>query len=192
MWFGTLDGLNRYDGNDFKLYRHDPDDPHSLSDNTIRGLIADHTGTLWIGTWAKGLNQFDRSTERFIRYHHNPGDPRSLSNDSIRSVIEDRTGSLWVGTIDGLNRFDRDTKQFTRYLHEPDNPKSLGIILSKGCMKTAPGYFGLALAPVSISLIRQQNGSSTTSMIPMTPRVSAKTLSGQFTKTARVHSGLVR
>jgi hypothetical protein len=59
MWFGTLDGLNRYDGNDFKLYRHDPDDPHSLSDNTIRGLIADHTGTLWIGTWAKGLNQFE-------------------------------------------------------------------------------------------------------------------------------------
>ena len=58
MWFGTLDGLNRYDGNDFKLYRHDPDDPHSLSDNTIRGMIADHTGTLWIGTWAKGLNLF--------------------------------------------------------------------------------------------------------------------------------------
>ena len=126
MWFGTFDGLNRYDGNDFKLYRHDQDDPHSLSDNTIRGLIADHTGTLWIGTWAKGLNQFDRSTERFIRYQHNPDDPHSLSNNSIRSVLEDRTGSLWVGTMAGLNKFDRDTKQFTRYLHEPDNPNSLG------------------------------------------------------------------
>jgi len=126
MWFGTLDGLNRYDGNDFKLYRHDSDDPHSPSGNSIRGLIADSTGTLWIGTWAKGLNQFDRSTERFIRYQHNPEDPRSLSSDSIRSVIEDRTGSLWVGTMDGLNQFDRDTKQFTRYLHEPDNPNSLG------------------------------------------------------------------
>ena len=99
MWFGTLDGLNRYDGNDFKLYRHDPDDPHSLSDNTIRGLIADHTGTLWIGTWANGLNQFDHSTERFIRYQHNPDDPHSLSNDSIRSVLEDRTGVAlgWYG-----------------------------------------------------------------------------------------------
>ncbi len=125
MWFGTLDGLNRYDGNDFKLYRHDPDDPHRLSDNTIRGLIADHTGTLWIGTWAKGLNQFDRSTERFIRYQHNPDDPRSLSNDSIRAVIEDRTGSLWVGTMDGLNKFDRDTGQFVRYKHDPADPSSL-------------------------------------------------------------------
>ncbi|MDM8529700.1 two-component regulator propeller domain-containing protein [Anaerolineales bacterium HSG25] len=126
MWFGTFDGLNRYDGNTVKVYRHDPDDPHSLSDNTLRGMLVDQTGILWIGTWGEGLNQFDQGTERFIRYQHNPDDPHSLSHDAIRTVYEDRAGTLWVGTMGGLNRFNRETKQFTRYLHEPDNPNSLG------------------------------------------------------------------
>ncbi|MDM8550663.1 two-component regulator propeller domain-containing protein [Desulfobacterales bacterium HSG2] len=126
MWFGTFDGLNRYDGSDIKVFRHDPDDPHSLSDNTIRGLHVDQIGTLWIGTWGNGLNRFDRAAEQFIRYRHDPDDPRSLSHDAVRTVYEDRAGTLWVGTMGGLNRFDRDTQQFTRYLHDPDNPNSLG------------------------------------------------------------------
>ncbi|MCP4071153.1 MAG: response regulator [Hyphomicrobiales bacterium] len=126
MWFGTFDGLNRYDGSDIKVFRHDPDDPHSLSGDAIRGMHVDQTGILWIGTWGNGLNQFDQGTERFIRYQHNPDDPHSLSHDAIRTIYEDRSGRLWIGTMGGLNRFNRDTKQFTRYLHDPDNPNSLG------------------------------------------------------------------
>jgi hypothetical protein len=52
MWFGTLDGLNRYDGASLKVYRHDPDDLTSLSHNIIRRLFTDQSGILWIGTWA--------------------------------------------------------------------------------------------------------------------------------------------
>ena len=126
MWFGTFDGLNRYDGSTVKIFRHDPDDPQSLSGDAVRGLHADHTGTLWIGTWGNGLNRFDRATEQFIRYQHNPDDPHSLSHDAIRTIYEDRAGRLWIGTMGGLNRFNRETKQFTRYLHDPDNPNSLG------------------------------------------------------------------
>lgn len=125
MWFGTDDGLNRYDGSDFKLYRHDPEDPYSLSGTAIREMLEDHTGVLWVGTWSKGLNQFDRSTERFIRYQHDPDDPHSLSNDAIRDVYEDRAGTLWIGTMGGLNKYNRDTKQFTRYMHNPDDSNSL-------------------------------------------------------------------
>ena len=103
MWFGTFDGLNRYDGSDIKVFRHDPDDPHSLSGDAIRGMHVDQTDTLWIGTWGNGLNRFDRATERFIRYRHDPDDPRSLSHDAVRTVYEDRAGTLWVGTMGGLN-----------------------------------------------------------------------------------------
>ncbi|MCP4289564.1 MAG: response regulator [Gammaproteobacteria bacterium] len=133
MWFGTFDGLNRYDGSDIKVFRHDPDDPHSLSGDAIRGMHVDQTGTLWIGTWGNGLNQFDRKTERFIRYRHDPDDPYSLSNDAIRTIYEDRAGTLWIGTMGGLDKltlseaagFDRETKRFTHYKRDPTDPYSL-------------------------------------------------------------------
>jgi hypothetical protein len=86
MWFGTLDGLNRYDGTGVKVYRHDPDDPNSLSHNYIRALAVDRSGVLWLGTWGGGLNQYDREKDAFIRYQHDPDDLHSLSNNIVRAV----------------------------------------------------------------------------------------------------------
>ncbi|MDM8530772.1 two-component regulator propeller domain-containing protein [Anaerolineales bacterium HSG25] len=127
MWFSTFDGLNRYDGHEFKVYRHDPDAPDSLSNNSIRKLYKDQAGNLWSGTWNNGLNMFVRETETFIRYQHDPDDPHSLSHDSIYSIFEDQSGTLWVGTNGGgLNRFDRQTGKFTHYRHDPDNPATIG------------------------------------------------------------------
>jgi PAS domain S-box-containing protein len=125
MWFGTLDGLNRYDGAGIKVYRHDPDDPHSLSHNYVRALAADQSGVLWLGTWGGGLNQYDREKDAFIRYQHDPDDPHSLSNNIIRVVYEDRAGTIWLGTMGGLNKLDRESRRFTRYRHAPDDPHSL-------------------------------------------------------------------
>ena len=115
MWFGTEDGLNRYDGYNFTVYRHSPDDPHSLSDNTIRAAYEDHLGVLWIGTGGGGLNAFDRVTERFTHYRHDPKDAHSLSYDTVTAVYEDSEGALWIGTRRGLNRFDRESGEFVRY-----------------------------------------------------------------------------
>ena len=67
MWFGTADGLNRYDGADFKIYRRDPGDPNSLSQSFIRYLFIDRSGEIWIGTWGGGLNRYDLEKDRFIR-----------------------------------------------------------------------------------------------------------------------------
>ena len=117
MWFGTLDGLNRYDGNNFKLYRHDPDDLHSLSGNTTSRLIADRTGTLWIGTWSNGLNQFDRDTEQFIHYTIKNG----LPSNTVWGILEEDAspdeegGNLWLSTTWGLSRFNPQTETFRNY-----------------------------------------------------------------------------
>jgi len=124
MWFGTWDGLNKYDGYNFTVYKYDPEDPYSLSDNTVWSMVEDRLGVLWIGTRG-GLNQFDRETGHFVRYQHDPGDPTSLSDNLVYSIAEDRSGALWVGTEDGLNRFERDTGRFTRYRNDPDDPHSL-------------------------------------------------------------------
>ena len=67
IWFGTLDGLNKYDGYDFKIYKHTPADTNSLSASSIWSVYEDRLGIIWIGTLAAGLNRFDPSTERFTR-----------------------------------------------------------------------------------------------------------------------------
>jgi signal transduction histidine kinase/ligand-binding sensor domain-containing protein/CheY-like chemotaxis protein len=125
MWFGTQDGLDRYDGYDFTVYKHDPADPHSLSNNYILALYVDRAGILWIGTWG-GLNYFDAATERFNAYRHDPADPTSLGDDKVQAIFEDAAGVLWVGTENGgLNRLDRETGRFTRYVNDPNDSHSL-------------------------------------------------------------------
>ena len=64
MWFATLDGLNRYDGYRFKVYRHNPEDTTSINDNIIRKVYIDSRGDLWVGT-AKGFAMYDRKMDCF-------------------------------------------------------------------------------------------------------------------------------
>ena len=125
MWFGTLGGLDRYDGASVKTYRRDPDDPQSLSHDVARALLVDQSGDLWIGIWGGGLNQYDREKDAFIRYQYDPDNPHSLSHNTVRMVYEDRAGTIWTGTMGGLNKLNRDSRQFTRYQHDPDDPNSL-------------------------------------------------------------------
>ncbi len=125
LWFGTRDGLNRYDGYEFQGYTHDPDDPTTLSNNYINHLYEDREGIIWISTH-KGLNRFDPRTETITRYTHDPANPDSLNDNNIRTVYQDSDGVFWVGTNSGLNRFDPATATATRYTHDPDNPYSIG------------------------------------------------------------------
>ncbi|MCP4196334.1 MAG: histidine kinase [Proteobacteria bacterium] len=125
MWFGTWDGLNKYDGYRFTIYKYNPQNPYSLSNNEVRALCEDSQGVLWVGTM-DGLCRFDREKERFIRYRHDPDNPDSLAGNKVRAVAEDNNGILWVGTEDGgLSRFDRHTGQFFHYRHHPGNSESL-------------------------------------------------------------------
>jgi len=103
IWFGTEDGLNRYDGGQFEVFRPDPSDPASLSDSYIICMAEDAEGTLWIGTSA-GLNVYDKRTGRFRRVHSQPGNPYSLGHDSVTAFYLDRSGDFWIGTAAGLNR----------------------------------------------------------------------------------------
>lgn len=133
MWFGTRDGLNKYDGYHFKVYKYDPEDPYSLSHNAVQSLFEDHSGDLWIGTGGGGLNHFDRVTENFIQYRHNPDNPYTLSDDAINVIYEDSRGILWIGTANGgLNRFERKTEQFSTYRYDPDDAYSI----SDDCITT--------------------------------------------------------
>jgi ligand-binding sensor domain-containing protein/signal transduction histidine kinase len=118
LWFGTEDGLNRYDGYSFKVYKPDPDVPNSLSDRWITSIVEDREGYLWIGTRLGGLNRYDPRTEEFIRFLSNDRNSDSLSDNHVNVLYLDRDDNLWVGTTKGLDLFDRGSRTFTRY-HPP-------------------------------------------------------------------------
>ncbi len=125
LWFGTQDGLNKYDGYDWTVYRHASDDPDTLSHSVISTLYQDQEGTLWIGTDGGGLNRFDPDTGQFVHYRAQP-DGSGLSGDYIRAILQDREGTLWVGTCgSGLNRFDRTKGRFKHYHHKPGDSRTL-------------------------------------------------------------------
>ena len=119
LWIGTSDGLNRYDGYEFVVYRHDRRDATSLSDNTVRQVLEDHQGTLWIRTGA-GLDRFDRQTHQFIHYRFQEENP-ALDVWSFLTLLEDHRGQLWVGTGNRLYRYDRRADAFNPVYNIPDD-----------------------------------------------------------------------
>lgn len=116
MWFGTQDGLNRYDGYSFVVYRNDPNDLNSLGGNQIRKIVQDASGILWIGTSGGGLNKYNPETDTFVRFINEPENPNSLKNNVIWNILADETGILWLYMDDGwLTKFDPKTGTFTHY-----------------------------------------------------------------------------
>jgi ligand-binding sensor domain-containing protein/signal transduction histidine kinase len=124
LWFGTYEGLNRYDGYEFRIFRHNPEDPSSLIQNVIKDVMEDRSGTLWIATDG-GLDRYDRQAECFIHYIHDPRDSTSLSHNRVRNIFEDRAGTLWIATDNGLCRYDANSDRFVRYRHDPADPNTL-------------------------------------------------------------------
>ncbi|MBI4751136.1 MAG: protein kinase [Acidobacteria bacterium] len=122
LWVGTNDGLNRFDGYGFTIYRNQARDPFSLANNDVMTLCEDRQGMLWIGTH-NGLCRYDREHDRFETFRHSVDDLHSISGNNIRTLYEDHAGRLWIGTFDGgLSRFDPQTRKFERFLQ--DDPKA--------------------------------------------------------------------
>src|SRR5437899_1015692 len=83
MWFGTEDGLNKYDGYNFTVYKNDPKKNNSLSNNYINDIAEDNSGDLWIATSDGGLNKYERKKDQFVHFKHDPKDPNSISDNYI-------------------------------------------------------------------------------------------------------------
>ena len=124
MWFGTHDGLNKFDGYDFTVYNPDKKRSGTINSNLIFDIEGDYDGNLWIGTTGSGLNFFDKKTGKFTQYRYSEDDNNSLSNDHITTLFRDSKKRLWIGTNEGLNMLDlskdRDSIKFNRYNPEQD------------------------------------------------------------------------
>lgn len=105
MWFSTHDGLSMYDGHDFTIYRHNPRDITTINSSIIHDIVGDEHGNLWIATWGKGLDYFDRYTGTFTHYRHNKG-KYGLSSDYVDKLWLDKSGHLWIATDGGFNHIN--------------------------------------------------------------------------------------
>lgn len=120
MWFGTKDGLDRYDGQNFTVYRSSLDTTGSLSKSAILSLYEDSRGTVWVGTDGGGLCKYNKESDSFTTFKADYADTTSISNNAITTIYEDKQGNLWVGTYYGLNLFDYQKQTFRRFLTTSD------------------------------------------------------------------------
>ena len=140
MWFGTFNGLNRYDGYTFEIFQYHPDDSRSVSHNYISALFEDRKGYLWVGT-SDGLNRYDRKLDRFITFKHQPGVPATISDNQIEAICEDSEGRLWIGTRNGgLDRFLPDDGSFRQYMHRDDSASSLSSNFVRAIYEAGDGH----------------------------------------------------
>ncbi|HLP77839.1 MAG TPA: two-component regulator propeller domain-containing protein, partial [Candidatus Paceibacterota bacterium] len=136
-----------------------PDDPTSLSDNTVNFIYQDRKGDLWICT-EHGLNRWNPETKGFTRYQFDSFNPGGLGNDFVSAVLEDRAGRFWVGTGNGLDLFDRSRGVFFHYRHDPFDPTSLSgnFINIGGLYEDRTGNLWIATRDGGISRLGNEGG----------------------------------
>jgi ligand-binding sensor domain-containing protein len=124
MWFATGYGLNRFDGYSFTIFKNDPFDANSISNNNIRSLLEDLYGNIWMGTFINGISVYDPQHQAFSHFSHSDLDTNTLSSNVV-NALHLHNETIWVGTSNGLNRFNQNDSTFTRFLHVPGNVESL-------------------------------------------------------------------
>jgi ligand-binding sensor domain-containing protein/signal transduction histidine kinase len=118
LWFGTQNGLNRFDGYKFRGFTHEPDRRDSLGGVFVYSLFKDRSGAIWVGT-DQSLDRYDSATESFTHFRVDPRNP------IVTHISQDRDGLLWLATGRGLFRLDTNSGASTRFAHNPGDAFSL-------------------------------------------------------------------
>ena len=147
IWFATDDGLNRFDGYEFDIFRYDPEDSAGISDNSVWSLMEDSEGMIWTGTMAGFVNKFNPVDGTFKSFRIKSD---IAVNNSITTLYEDSRKNIWIGTYkDGLYRLDRSSGKIDHWNHDKHNPQSLSHNYVQGLIEDSRGniivgtYIGL-------------------------------------------------
>lgn len=124
IWIGTEDGLNRYDGYSFEVFRPNPKDTTTITSNRISDIVDDLKGNVWIAT-NDGLSKYLRASNQFVQYKTDPDNPNSIASNSITALFLDSKKSLWIGTEAGIAKYDPENNIFKNFVNNPSNGSSL-------------------------------------------------------------------
>ena len=125
LWIATEDGLNKYDGYTFTVYKPDPADSNSLPSRFVQTVYVDRAGHLYVGAGYTGLRRYNPDTDKFDHFKSAPNNPESLAGKSVYAILEDQHDELWISTNDGLYRYDPKRDAMTIYRHDPRNPATI-------------------------------------------------------------------
>jgi len=131
MWFGTKDGLNRFDGYAFKTYRHDPDQPGSLGNDLIYALHHDQQQTLWVGT-NNGVYQYNPAKESFAMI-------KATKGMRIIDLASDQQGNLWILSSFKIYLYQKHTRKIRAFAHNAPFDASLVTVLKDGSVWISTG-----------------------------------------------------
>ncbi|MBC7828338.1 MAG: response regulator [Chitinophagaceae bacterium] len=138
MWFGTRDGINKYDGYKFIVYKPDTA-KNTISNGYIWDIVEDKKGNIWIATMGGGVNKYDYQKNTFTHFKHDPKNPNTVSSNLITSLAKDSKGNLWIGTEDaGLCMYNEASGNFTRY-HPKNDGKNLSDALVNKIFEDSDG-----------------------------------------------------
>jgi diguanylate cyclase (GGDEF)-like protein len=161
LWIGSQNGLARWDGYHFRVYRANPGKAGELPDNFIQTLLTDARGVLWIGTTSGGLARYDREHERFVVY---PVGPKGLSHVSVRAIADDGDGGVWVATEAGLDHVIAGSDVIGHLRHSEDDPTSLPDNRVRGLLRDRHGTLWVGTAT---ALARLDKGSARFERVPL-------------------------
>lgn len=146
IWFGTVDGLCRYDGNNFITYRHDPNDDTSLGGDVVNCIAEDSKGRIWVGSSGSGgsggISVLDYETGKFTRI--NAGQPKAyrIPGNTITDLYIDEDDNVLILIAEnGLVIYDQKSKTFSNYLSDPNDPSTLTTNIPNTIIKTSSGKF---------------------------------------------------
>lgn len=153
MWFGTRDGLNKFDGSNITVYRNNPKDTLSLCNNDILSIQGDKSGNIWVGTY-NGLNCYNPVTNIFKHYLHG-NNSNTLSNNTIWNIKEIKN-EIWIATAGGLSIFNKTTQKFTSVFHNSKDNLSLPNNFVLSVFETKKGAIWVGTSKGLCQLIKRK------------------------------------
>lgn len=159
MWFGTNDGLNRFNGYEYEVIKSEDKDNNTIFPGIIGSIVEDKDGYLWIGT-SSGLSKLDRNTLKAERIGADKNDPYKTSGNHIWDIYIDSSRTMWVGTENGLNEYNPKDKKFKKYFSEKDNENTLSDNFVTSIMEGSNGDIWIATSK-GLNILNKNTGKIT-------------------------------
>ncbi len=126
VWFGTEDGLVRYDGHELFRYAYSRSARGGLPGNYIQAIVEDARHDLWVAIKDRGIARWNRATDTFTLYRHDAANPNSLASNAVHDLLVDARGRIWIGTTDaGIDILDPASERIEHLRHDPKDPNTL-------------------------------------------------------------------